>query len=107
MNSEPTLILPAFSFEAFSSRKNLDYKTVSYFSADVNYTKVHFIGGGSRVFSYTIKRFEEILANNPNFVRIHKAYLVNKNCIVEIGDSELFMCCGKRLPIARRRRYLL
>ena len=101
------LALPFMKPSIYVNNKNLDYSLVSYLSADVNYTKVHFIGGGSTVFSYTIKRFEEILANNPNFVRIHKAYLVNKNCIVEIGENELFMCCGKCLPIARRRRYLI
>ena len=101
------LALPFMKPSIYVNNKNLDYQLVSYLSADVNYTKVHFISGGFRCFSSTIKRFEEVLANNPNFVRIHKAYLVNKNCIAEIGENEVFMCCGKRLPVARRRRYLI
>lgn len=82
-----------------------DLNQVTYFKADVNYTKLYFVGGKSKTMPYTIKRFEEYLASNQNFIRIHRAFIVNRNYINELSVDEVTLSCGARLPVARRRRF--
>ncbi len=98
-------LIPTNTVHLFNVNKNLDFNNIAYLSADINYTTVHFANGQRSFFSYTMKRFEEILAENTDFIRIHKAYLINKNYIAEMSEYEVLMCCGKQLPIARRRRF--
>jgi DNA-binding LytR/AlgR family response regulator len=38
------------------------------------------------------------------FSRIHRRYLVNRAFIASHNECEVFLACGKRLPLARRRR---
>jgi DNA-binding LytR/AlgR family response regulator len=93
-----------FSSPIKNKKSVFDYSQVKYFSADINYTTVHFFNGVKRVLPYTIKRFEQFLTNDHNFIRIHRAYLVNRKYITELSDLEVLLCCGKRLPVARRRK---
>lgn len=87
-------------------RVNLQKQTNSilYLSGKGNYTNVHFNGKKTELYSLTLARFCEDL---PDFIRIHKAYLVNPRYIqayqfypisqarVQVGDMWL--------PISRRR----
>jgi DNA-binding LytR/AlgR family response regulator len=82
----------------------VDYTKVIYFSAEINYTLIHFMDGSRKIYPYTIKRFEEYLSDNQYFVRIHRGYLVNKMYIKELSEYEVVMSSGRRLPVARRRR---
>jgi len=40
---------------------------------------------------------------NDTFVRIHKSYLVNMNCIKRIERTQLILCNGVILPISKNR----
>ena len=73
------------------------------FEASENYTILHFHDGTSLMVSYTLKRFEELLASNTAFVRIHKSYMVNKQYIAEVMPTNVLLHTGLLLPLARRR----
>lgn len=47
-----------------------------------------------------LDRIENTLMNFP-FIRIHKSYLVNYNCISEIGNYRVTLKSGDILPIPR------
>lgn len=83
-------------------KKPLEY--VTHFEGSINYTLIHRNNGKIEVCSYTLKRFEEMLASNPSFVRIHKGYIVNKQFISEIMPKNVILRSGEVLPLARRRK---
>ena len=51
-----------------------------------------------------ISQWESILGEN--FVRIHRSYLVNRDCISEVGSDSL-EAAGRSLPISRKYRKTL
>jgi DNA-binding LytR/AlgR family response regulator len=77
---------------------------ITHFEASINYTLIHRDNEKVEVCSYTLKRFEEMLASNPSFVRIHKGYIVNKQFIREVMPSNVVLHSGAVLPLARRRK---
>lgn len=81
---------------------NLD--RITYFEANINYTILHLANGDRRIFSYSLKRYASKLENNQAFSRIHRRYLVNRDFIASHNECEVLLSCGKRLPLARRRR---
>ena len=90
--------------QAIKKVEFFDLNKVTHFVADVNYTKLYFLEGKPKTMPYTIKRFEEYLSQNQNFIRIHRAYIINRNYINELSVDEVTLSCGVRLPVARRRR---
>lgn len=79
-------------------------KNVSHFKADVNYTSIHLKNGEKHLFSYTLKRFEEMLENSEKFIRIHRRYIVNADFISRSSPNQVQLKNGEFLPIARRKR---
>lgn len=41
--------------------------------------------------SKNLKHFERIFSETPNFMRVHKSWIINKNCIVNYSKTELFI----------------
>ncbi len=79
---------------------------IQYCKADGNYTKVYQVDGSSFVLARTLKKIEEQLPSHL-FLRIHKSYLVNLNCIKEYGNSDgnyVTIANNERLPIASRKK---
>lgn len=77
---------------------------ITHLEGKVNYTRVHRECGRIEMVSYSLKRFEESLSDNPSFVRIHKSFLVNRKFIQEIMPLKVVMLSGLELPLARRRK---
>jgi two-component system LytT family response regulator len=59
----------------------LNVDDISYCKADDNYTEI-FLANKKILVSKTLKYFEEALKES-GFVRIHKSFLVNVNCIIK------------------------
>lgn len=76
---------------------------IFFFEADRNYTTVYYLNGHRDVYTLPLKRFHEFLLHEPNFVRIHKSYLVNRQFIKTIARDHVRLYNGKQLPLARRR----
>ncbi|MCR9065604.1 MAG: LytTR family transcriptional regulator [Cytophagales bacterium] len=77
---------------------------VAHFTADVNYTHIYYKNGESQLFSYTLKRFDDLLRPTGNFIRIHRSHLVNKAQIRQYRKREVVLKNGEILPISRRKQ---
>lgn len=79
---------------------------ILYFEAVNQYTRVH-ESNGNHILSYSLSRFEDEL-NPRQFVRIHRKYLVNLNCVETFetdrdGTHLVVLPNETRLPVSRRR----
>lgn len=85
---------------------NLD--DVIYFGASGAYTKIFLRSGEAVTCSESIKTYSESLAKHPDYVRIHRSYLINKNGIASIlrspGNAGVKMVNGDVLSVAQQRR---
>lgn len=76
---------------------------IFFFEADRGYTTVYYLNGHCDVYTLPLKRFHEFLLHEPDFVRIHKSYLVNRQFIKTIKRRHILLHNGIELPVARRR----
>ncbi|MCP9755531.1 LytTR family transcriptional regulator [Lacihabitans sp. CCS-44] len=77
---------------------------ITHLEASVNYTIFHFKDGHREIHAYTLKKYETDFSSSKAFSRIHRRFLVNRQFIASHNESEVLLSCGKRLPLARRRR---
>jgi len=80
----------------------LFFKDILWVEADDYYCKVHALGKEFLV-TKTLKKFSEDLMARPEFVRVHRSFIVNILHIEEIG--ELYLHIGKnKIPLSRNMR---
>jgi two-component system LytT family response regulator len=65
----------------------LAVQSIIYAKADDNYTILYLENNSKKLVSKTLKYFEEALTKK-GFVRIHKSYLANINCIVKYNKGK-------------------
>ncbi|MVM34957.1 LytTR family transcriptional regulator [Spirosoma sp. HMF4905] len=92
-------------FDAANQQHKFDPNQVLYLIGDINYCTIYLLNGKSILTSRTLKWYSE---RWPQFIRIHKANLVNSDhiysCVVVSSIvAHLIMRNGARLPIGRRR----
>ena len=71
-----------------------------------NYTLLHLRNGNTMISSRTLKVYDEILQKN-DFLRIHKAHLINMNCLINYDETQMLyvvMQNGDIISISRRKR---
>ncbi|WP_341220163.1 LytTR family DNA-binding domain-containing protein [Polaribacter atrinae] len=64
----------------------LDYKDICFLQAERNYTSVFNLIGEKLSTSKSLKHFEETLPKK--FIRIHKSFIINKNCIDRLNTRK-------------------
>jgi DNA-binding LytR/AlgR family response regulator len=76
---------------------------ITFLEGEGNYTFIYTNTGKKYLVSKTLKSLAEQL--NPNFMRVHKSYLVNADYIVERleDDRTLKLSCGKEVSVSRRK----
>ena len=57
--------------------------------------------GETREVAGTLKEFEEQLLERPEFMRIHRAYIVNMYQVKELSAAGVITFSGKNLPVSR------
>ena len=85
----------------------IDTKEIMYCESENNYTRIHLAGQKIILVSKTLKKVEELLADNNNFFRIHHSYLVNLNYVqryVKGDGGELVMNNGDNLTVSRSKK---
>lgn len=80
----------------------LFFKDIRWVEADDYYCKVH-VAGKTFLVSKTLKKFSEDLAVRPEFVRVHRSYMVNVQHVEEIGEAHLHIGNDK-IPLSRNMR---
>ena len=71
-----------------SSINYVELDSILFFQADGSYTKVILQDGKTILTSKSLKHFENILLDNPDFYRCHKSYMVNIKHISEYIKSD-------------------
>lgn len=61
----------------------------------------HLADGSVREVSSSLAAFEDKLLSRPEFVKVHRSYLVNLWQVSELGSKELITHAGKTVPISR------
>ena len=77
-----------------------------YFKAAGIYVEVHLTGGGVEIIEKTMDRLEQILP--PNYIRVHRSYLVDLNSIYSYGHSgggkyRLLLQDKTEIPVSRSK----
>ncbi len=83
--------------------------TILYCKADDNYTHIFLENNQKKLVSKTLKYFENLLSEN-GFVRIHKSYLVNVNCIKTYKKGKggtIVLVNGKELSVSPSKKATL
>lgn len=57
--------------------------------------------GTQRQISGTLAEFETTLLESGSFVKVHRSYLVNMDCIRQLGTGTLVTYSGRTVPISR------
>lgn len=71
-----------------------------------NYTTFYLQNGEEIVSSKSLKEYENIL-NDEEFIRAHRSFIVNKDCIRKFEKEEggmLVLSDGKKIPVSQRKR---
>lgn len=87
-------------------RKNVIPETVILLEADTNYTRLYLDTGEKLLVATTLKKLEARFANEINFFRSNKSYLINLNFMkkYDLERSEILMENQKIVLISRRRK---
>ena len=90
----------------FSDRKTVTLSLDEIAFIESNDTEVRIVTQEGRSYRNKtgISQWENILGEG--FVRIHRAFLVNRACITEVGSDSL-LAAGTELPISRKYRKTL
>lgn len=81
----------------------LETESILFIKGDGAYSEIRCANDVKHLVSRNLKNFEDILCSNPNFVRIHKSYIVNVNFVSAYNKSDggnLVLKNGLHLPIS-------
>lgn len=82
--------------------RTIDIQSIMYLQSEVNYTRFFAKDGKTYLEAKTLKHFDKVL-EDTDFIRIHKSYLVNRNCIVSMTSDFVLLKNGVQLPVSRRK----
>ena len=87
-------------------RKNVFPATVILLEADVNYTRLYLENGIKLIVATTLKKLEARFADESNFFRTSKSYLINLDFMTtyDLKNSAILMKNHKTVLISRRRK---
>ncbi|MBK8847806.1 MAG: response regulator transcription factor [Bacteroidetes bacterium] len=77
---------------------------IMYCKADGSYTMFYMINDKRIIVSKPLKEYEELLRDQPDFIRPHRSFLVNRAFIKSVQKEELILQNDVRIEIARRRK---
>ncbi len=67
----------------------LDLDSIVYIAADGAYTRFYLLNGAEIVSGKTMKTYAEIVEKNPDFIKIHRSYIVNQSHLSTISKKKL------------------
>jgi two-component system, LytTR family, response regulator len=90
----------------FKGVKAIDVKNIIRIEAISNYSKLYFADGNTLVVAKVLRWFEAVL-DTPNFLRIHRTHLVNKDFIEQYThtqQAQVRLLNGELLHVSKRRK---
>jgi two-component system LytT family response regulator len=79
---------------------------ISHADADGSYTRLHLIDGTNMLVSKKLIYFEELLANQEDFKRVHRSHLINLSLVKKYSrhESEITMENNHKIKVARDKK---
>lgn len=84
-----------------SSVFSLPYGKIEYIEVFSKKLYFYLTDGMVREVSGSMSEFETPLLKRPGFIKVHRSYLVNLQCVQELRQGELVTVSGRRVPVAR------
>lgn len=90
--------------------EKIPYSEIVYLEGNINYTLIHLQSGRVKISPRTLL-FHINNSLNESFIRIHRAFCVNKEHIAnydeKVNANILFLKTGIQLAVSRRKRHAL
>lgn len=96
------LMLPIFEGLLFQS-----VAEITLLEAESNYTRLHLTNGGQVLICKTLSLMETALAPYPQFVRIHRSYLVNLHTVekyIRGKGGQVILQDGRTVNVSNSRK---
>jgi len=80
---------------------------ITYLEADGSYVQIHCVNNRIRTVSKNLKYFEGALADCTNFIRPHRSFLVNLDCVTNYSKADggfLILNNSIQIPVSRERK---
>jgi DNA-binding LytR/AlgR family response regulator len=89
------------------SRKKVVSNEILYLQSDLNYTKVFLVNGKMIFSSTTLKIIESRLSENPEFFRINRGIVINRQHVKTFQEASVQLSNNLQFVVSRRRKGLL
>lgn len=89
------------------SRKKVLSNEILYLQSDLNYTKVFLVNGQMLFSSTTLKTIESRLAENPEFLRINRGVVINRQYVKTYKEGRVQLSNNLHFVVSRRRKGFL
>lgn len=83
------------------SMRGVPYAQISFVEVIGKHLYLHLTDGNIREVAGALKNFEAILLPRPEFMRVHRSYIVNMFQVEELSSSGLRTFQGDSLPVSR------
>lgn len=87
--------------------EKIPFSEILYLQGNINYTLIHLQSGKVKISPRTL-RFHVNNSLDDNFIRIHRAFCVNRNYIQSYDEKEsanfLLLTSGIKLSVSRRKK---
>lgn len=89
------------------SRKKVPSEQILYLQSDLNYTKVFLVNGQMIFSSTTLKTIEGRLSENPEFLRINRGVVINRQHVKTYQEASVELSNNLQFVVSRRRKGFL
>lgn len=94
--------LEALTLKTATTIVRVPYAHISYVEVIGKHVYFHLIDGAVREVSGPLKDIDAKLLSRPEFMRVHRSYIVNMLQIAELSSAGLRTFQGENLPVSRR-----
>ena len=84
-----------------SSVLRIPYIKIEYIEVSLKKLFFYLTDGSKREVNGSLADYEQVLLRRPEFMKVHRSYLVNFQWVLELRQGELITAIGRRVPVAR------
>ena len=94
----------ALTLKTTSAIVRVPFSQISYVEVIQKHVYFHLVDGTERKVTGTLKDFEAVLLSRPEFMHVHRSYIVNMLQVERLSSNELRTFRGEILPVSRALR---
>ena len=88
--------------EAFANKNPVIASAVDGLGMGIGFTAALFLMGAVREIFGALKDYEDVLLTRPEFMRVHRSYIVNMLQVAELSPAGIRTFSGKLIPVSRQ-----